>query len=102
MDLSDQNVKYKKVIDNIKEAVDLLESVATNNVIDDSEILKLFESIGGWKYGSELLKLMDGKLDAWDDVFTVIRRIAYNYNNQASTSNVGDVVAPEQGNNFQK
>ncbi len=45
---------------------------------------------------------MEGKLDAWDDVFTVFQRKFYNHKNEASTNNVVNVALPEQGNNFKK
>ena len=69
MDLLDIDGKYNKIIEKINEAVTILESIEPQNTIDDSEILKLLEPVGGRDFGLEILRLVDGKLDAWDDFF---------------------------------
>ena len=92
MDLLDIDEKYKKIIEKINEAVTILESIEPQNTIDDSEILKLLEPVGGMDFGLEILRLVDGKLDAWDDVFSVIINNFYNHEDKAYTSDISNVV----------
>ncbi len=92
MDILDIDEKYQKIIEKINEAVTILESIEPQNTIDDSEILKLLEPVGGMDFGLEILRLVDGKLDAWDDVFSVIIKNFYNHEDKAYTSDISNVV----------
>ena len=92
MDLLDIDEKYKKIIERINEAVTILESIEPQNTIDDSEILKLLEPVGGRDFGLEILRLVDGKLDAWDDVFSVIIKNFYNHEDKAYANDISNVV----------
>jgi hypothetical protein len=92
MDILDIDEKYQKIIEKINEAVTILESIEPQNTIDDSEILKLLEPVGGMDFGLEILRLVDGKLDAWDDVFSVIINNFYDHEDKAYTSDISYVV----------
>ncbi len=102
MDSSDKFKRYKRVADNIIESINLLEEDEIADKIDYSNLLQILEPMGGKEFGIEILRLMDGKMDSWNEVFSVMKKNFVTNKNEASTSKIHNVEKSEKGNIFRK
>ena len=107
MDSSDKFKRYKRVADNIIESINLLEEdknadKINEDEIDYSKLLQILERMGGKEFGIEVLRLMDGKMDSWKEVFSVMKKNFVTNKNEASTSKIHNVEKSEKGNIFRK
>ncbi len=107
MDSSDKFKRYKRVADNIIESINLLEEdknadKINEDEIDYSKLLQILEPMGGKEFGIEVLRLMDGKMDSWNEVFSVMKKNFVTNKNEASTSKIHNVEKSEKGNIFRK
>lgn len=107
MDSSDKFKRYKRVADNIIESINLLEEdknadKINADEIDYSKLLQILEPMGGKEFGIKILRLMDGKMDSWNEVFSVMKKNFVTNKNEASTSKIHNVEKSEKGNIFRK
>ncbi len=107
MDSSDKFKRYKRVADNIIESINLLEEdknadKINEDEIDCSKLFQILEPMGGKEFGIEILRLMDGKMDSWNEVFSVMKKNFVTNKNEASTSKIHNVEKSEKGNIFRK
>ncbi len=58
--------------------------------------------MGGKEFGIKILRLMDGKMDSWNEVLSVIKKNFITNKNEASTSKIHNVEKTEKGNIFRK